>query len=75
MNYQQMQRDAEAQAKAKGVLFYRCILCASPVSKWDIQAHQGCAKCGNSRIRPSNLSLWEKLVQIIKHPRVWAWNE
>jgi len=53
--------------------FYRCVLCRSVVSEWDIASHQGCRKCGNSRISPSNLSLWEKLVQIIKHPMVWKW--
>ena len=56
-----------------GTLFYRCILCGNVVSKWDIQDHHGCKKCGNARIRPSDLSLWEKFVQILKHPRIWAW--
>ena len=56
-----------------GTLFYRCVLCGSVVSKWDIDEHHGCKKCGNARIRPSDLSPWEKLVQILKHPRVWAW--
>lgn len=59
----------------EGVMFYRCVLCGNPVSKWDIHEHQGCAKCGNPRIRPSNLSLWEKVVQILRHPKVWAWND
>ena len=58
----------------EGVAFYRCVLCRSVVSKWDIHKHQGCAKCGGARIQPSNLSLVEKLIQIVKHPKVWAWN-
>jgi DNA-directed RNA polymerase subunit RPC12/RpoP len=57
-----------------GTLFYRCILCGSVVSKWDLEEHQGCGKCGHRRLRPSNLSIWEKAVQIFKHPMVWRWN-
>lgn len=53
--------------------FYRCVLCGTVVSQWDIDEHRGCRKCGNSRIRPSNLSLWEKIVQILKHPKIWTW--
>jgi hypothetical protein len=43
------------------------------VSWWDIYYAGGCPKCAGKRLRPTNLSLWEKIVQIIKHPRVWAW--
>lgn len=58
----------------EGVMFYRCNLCGGVVSKWDIKEHKGCPKCANPRIKPSNLSLWEKIVQIVKHPKVWTWN-
>ena len=54
-------------------LFYRCVLCTNVVSEWDLKKHQACPKCGNPRIRPSNLSFFEKLVQVIKHPAVWKW--
>ena len=57
-----------------GLLFYRCCLCGGVVSKWDIKEHKGCPKCAHPRIRPSNLSIWEKIVQIAKHPKVWSWN-
>jgi len=57
------------------VMFYRCLLCRSVVSQWDIPAHNGCHKCGGVRISPTNLSWWEKIAQIIKHPLVWRWNE
>lgn len=58
---------------SEGLLFYRCVLCHSVVSKWDIDEHHGCRKCGSPRIRPSDLSLWEKLVQIVQHPAIWKW--
>ncbi len=57
----------------RGRQFYRCILCGTVVSSRDIHEHHGCPKCGNVRVRPSDLSLWEKLVQIAKHPAVWRW--
>lgn len=59
----------------EGLMFYRCLLCTSVVSKWDIHEHKGCSKCGHGRIKPTNLSLLEKLVQIFKHPKIWTWNE
>jgi len=58
----------------EGLLFYRCNLCTGIVNKWDINESKGCPKCGNPRIKPTNLSMWEKIVQVIKHPRIWEWN-
>ena len=58
----------------EGLQFYRCVLCCTPVSPWDIKEHHGCSKCGGSKVSPSNLSRWEKIVQVVKHPKVWAWN-
>ena len=55
--------------------FYRCMLCGGVVSQWDIRQTHACPKCNNIRIRPSNLTIWEKIVQIAKHPKVWAWRE
>lgn len=57
----------------RGLLFYRCMLCGAVVSQWDINERHGCRKCGNVRVRPSDLSLWEKIVQIVRHPAVWKW--
>lgn len=60
----------------EGLLFYRCVLCNNVVSAWDIyQEPHCCTKCGGTRIKPSNLSLWEVFVQIIKHPKFWRWDE
>jgi len=59
----------------KGRSFYRCWLCKSIVSQWDIREHGGCRKCGNRKVSPSNLSWFEMIVQIIKHPKVWQWEE
>ena len=56
-----------------GTLFYRCCLCGGVVSKWDISESRGCPKCSHRKLRPSNLSLSEKIVQIFKHPKVWGW--
>ena len=61
--------------KFEGVSFFRCMLCRSVVSPWDIMKHMGCAKCGQRRIQPTNLSIWEMLIQIIKHPKVWRWKD
>jgi DNA-directed RNA polymerase subunit RPC12/RpoP len=55
-----------------GSPFYRCTMCRSVVSVWDIE-QGGCGHCGSKRVLLANLSLWEKLVQIFKHPKVWQW--
>jgi rubrerythrin len=65
----------EDEGTPPGVPFYRCIMCGTVVSIWDIHESHGCPKCACPRIRPSNLSLWEKIVQIIKHPKIWQWKE
>lgn len=57
----------------KELLFYRCSLCAGVVSRWDIETGKGCSKCGGGRIKPTNLNILEKLIQIAKHPKVWRW--
>jgi len=57
------------------ITFYRCLLCTTVVSKWDCQSGVGCPRCGSRKVSPTNLSLWEKLVQILKHPKVWDWGE
>ena len=59
---------------SKGLMFYRCMLCSSVVSIWDIKKG-GCPKCAGTRVRPTNLSFMEKLRQILKHPKVWTWKE
>ena len=56
-----------------GVAFYRCNLCSGVVSAWDIVDHGACKKCGGVKITPTNLTVWEKIVQIFKHPKVWEW--
>ena len=58
----------------EGMSFYRCLLCHGVVSPWDIRAG-GCPKCGGVRIQPADLTTWEKLVQIVKHPKLWTWGE
>jgi len=56
-----------------GLEFYGCSLCHSVVSPWDIKKHHGCAKCSGTKISVIELTLWRKLVQIIKHPKIWDW--
>ncbi len=58
----------------EGLSFYRCNVCHGVVGPWDID-RGGCPQCGGVRIQPTNLSLREKLVQIWRHPRVWAWGQ
>ena len=47
--------------------FYRCIDCGSVVNEWDIE-RGSCPKCGGHKIKYTNLSLWEEIVQLVKHP-------
>ena len=54
--------------------FYRCMLCGDIVNKWDI-VKGGCPKCSGKRMQPTNLTLFEKIAQIIKNPNVWRWND
>jgi len=53
--------------------FYRCVLCHRVVSLFDLREKLGCRHCGHAKVSPTNLTLWEKLVQIAKHPKVWTW--
>jgi len=64
---------AEDINSADGMTFYRCHLCNKVISKWDIEEHHACPKCGHTKISPTNLSAWEKLIQVCKHPAVWSW--
>ena len=67
--------EAINKEKYEGMPFYRCVACGAVVSLWDITESHGCPKCACNRIRPSNLSLWEMLVQFFKHPKVWRWRD
>ena len=60
---------------SEGTLFYRCELCRGIISPWDLKTHSACPKCGQVRVRQTNLTLWEKIVQIAKHPKVWEWKD
>lgn len=62
----------EGFEEGKGRRFYRCLTCQGVVSEWDI-AKGGCPKCKGTKITPKNLTLWEKAVQLFKHPAVWRW--
>lgn len=53
--------------------FYRCRLCHRVVSLFDLKEHHHCPYCHHATMSPTNLTFWEKLVQIVKHPKVWAW--
>lgn len=57
------------------LIFFRCDLCTKVVSEWDIREVGACTKCGGARVRPTNLSLMEEIIQIIKHPKVWKWKD
>lgn len=61
---------------SKGLPFFRCTLCNGVVSCWDIyEEPHACPRCGGARIAPSNLSCWESIRQIIKHPKIWTWKD
>lgn len=57
------------------LVFYRCSLCTRVISLFDLRKYRACPFCGHSKISPTNLTLWEKLIQIVKHPRVWEWKK
>lgn len=61
------------EARWEGLQFYRCTLCQGVVSVWDINEQHGCPKCAGTRMMPTNLSIKEKLVQMLKHPRLGEW--
>lgn len=62
-------------SKKEGKAFYRCALCTTVISDWDIRSGGGCPKCASGKMSPTNLSTWEMLVQVCKHPAIWAWPE
>ena len=64
----------QATFEGTGTGFYRCVYCHTVVSPWDIKKG-GCPHCGGTRIVPANLRWWEKVLQIIKHPALWRWND
>lgn len=57
----------------KKVMFFRCMGCGKVAAPWEIKKHGSCPQCAGGKFRPTNLSFWEKLVQIIKRPAVWKW--
>ena len=57
------------------IRFYRCMLCGKVVNQWEISSGEGCSRCGGKQVAPSDLGWWEKIVQIAKHPNVWAWKD
>jgi DNA-directed RNA polymerase subunit RPC12/RpoP len=60
-------------SKNEGLQFYRCVLCGHIVTIWDVKAGNGCAKCANRKIKPTNLSIWEMAKEIFRHPKIWTW--
>lgn len=61
-----------AKESTEGLVFYRCVLCTRVVNKWQVESGEGC-KCGGMKVKPTNLTWLEKLVQLVKHPKVWQW--
>jgi hypothetical protein len=59
----------------EGIEFYRCAACNRAGSKWDIREKHGCPMCAGNKLRKSNLTIIEKIIQVFKHPKVWRWNE
>jgi len=57
----------------KPIIFYRCVACNCAVSIWDIEKYRACPKCAAGTIRPTNLRLYEKIIQLIKHPNPKEW--
>ena len=73
-NYLEMLAASEQTDSDGGLLFYRCYLCKRIISKWDLARSYEC-KCGHGKLSPTNLTIWEKFVQILKHPATWKWSD
>ena len=56
--------------EGKGAAYFRCLLCGRPVSPLDLDQSHGCAHCGHTRIRPSDLTLWEKVLEVLRNPKI-----
>ncbi|MEJ2336567.1 MAG: hypothetical protein P8Y26_13195, partial [Gemmatimonadales bacterium] len=54
--------------EGKGVGFYRCLVCGKVCAPWDLPKYHGCRKCGSVRLRTTNLSFFEKIIEIIRQP-------
>ncbi len=50
-----------------GAAYYRCVTCRGLVTETDI-ALGGCQKCGGRKLVPTNLTIWEKICELVKHP-------
>jgi DNA-directed RNA polymerase subunit RPC12/RpoP len=54
--------------EGEGAAYFRCMLCGRPVSEKTIENEGGCSHCGGRRVKPTSLTFWEKVFEIIKHP-------
>ena len=61
--------------EGEGVGFYRCVICSTVIPPWTLREEGCCPHCGGHRVKPTNLGLWEKVVQVAKRPAVWRWRE
>ena len=59
----------------EGLGFYRCVSCNKVVSPWDIKKIHCCPTCKANKLRKSELSFTEKIVQMWKHPKLWRWGD
>jgi hypothetical protein len=59
----------------EGLEFYRCASCNKAVSPWDIKKDHGCPVCKGNKLRKTNLTFMEKIIQVFKHPKIWKWGE
>lgn len=58
-----------------GIMFYRCNLCGKALAPWVLSAARACPRCGHTRVRPTNLSWWEKTLMLMRYPRFWSWEQ
>jgi len=61
--------------EGEGVGFYRCMVCATVNSPWELKKLGSCRKCGATKVKATNLSFWEKVVQIVRRPMLWKWSD
>ena len=61
------------ESKWEGLEFYRCRTCHRVVNVWDLKKHNACPYCGGAHFQYTNLTMWEKVKEVVKHPKFWEW--
>jgi DNA-directed RNA polymerase subunit RPC12/RpoP len=56
--------------EGEGAAYFRCVLCGRPSAETTLQEHGECGYCGGKRMQPTDLTFFEKVIEIIRHPSI-----